>query len=434
MKLESPFFFSMTEKLKFLISLFKLKETPRTGWVLMKVNNPETIADHIFRVCIGNWLLGEQRGLKGEKLIKIVLCHDFCEVYAGDKTPFFYWDELDRNKPEQEQILLKGVRLSAKEKERRSKTKFETEKNSLLKLISLLDDKLKAEIFANWLDFEKKLTPEGKFSKQMDRIETLIQAIEYLGKEKTKGGSSWWELTEEIVEDPFLLDFLKVIQKRFYGKILKITFKKQKFLENFLDFYLKIGKLKRMPRLYWRLRGVQNPESVAGHIFTLSVMAWIFGKERKELNQEKLLKMALCHELSAVYTGDTTPYDRILPKNEKERKKVLEKMIRLSKKEKEWIFLADFKKEKKAMEKLTKKIPQRKEILELWEDYRKRKSKEAKFLFQLNALSVLLQGLIYEKEGQNSATPLWEWVFETCDDPLAISLAEEMKRYFYAQN
>jgi putative hydrolase of HD superfamily len=163
-------------------------------------------------------------------------------------------------------------------------------------------------------------------------------------------------------------------------------------------------------------------------------MAWIFGKERNNLDQEKLLKMALCHELSAVYTGDTTPYDRILPKDEKEREKILKKMIRLSKKEKEWIFLKDYKIEKKALTKLTKKLdPQiRKEILDLWHDYRTRSSPEAKFLGQLNILAILLQGLLYEKQfTEFSAAPIWEWAFEHCDDKICISLMDQMKKKFY---
>jgi putative hydrolase of HD superfamily len=246
---------------------------------------------------------------------------------------------------------------------------------------------------------------------------TLIPAILYFGPEEVSGGTSWWELTEEIVEDELLIEFLKVIQKKFYRKVE--NYKRNKKLEAILDFIVEIGKLKGMPRLYWLLRGIKNPETVAGHIFTLAIMAWIFGKERKDLTQEKLLKMALCHELSAVYTGDTTPYDRILPKNEKEREEVLKKMIRLSKKEKEWIFLKDYKTEKKALTKLTKKLdPQiRKEILDLWHDYRTRSSPEAKFLGQLNILAVLLQGLLYEKEyPEFSAAPIWEWAFEHCDE------------------
>ena len=54
--------------------------------------------------------------------------------------------------------------------------------------------------------------------RQVDRIETLVQAIEYFGTKKETGGTSWWESTEEVVEDPLFLDFLKIIQERFYHK------------------------------------------------------------------------------------------------------------------------------------------------------------------------------------------------------------------------
>ena len=422
----------MSNSLIFLIEVQKLKEVPRTGWVLMKVKNPETIAEHIFQAAFSGWLLGREKKLNVERMIKILLAHDLPEVYAGDATPFFYWEGLNREKEEDEKILLRGIRLSKKEKEERGKEKFEKEKNSLLKLLSFLKPELKDEIFSLWLSYEKKISEEGKFAKQLDRIMTLLQAIQYFGPEETSGGTSWWELTEEIVEDELLLEFLKVIQKRFYGKVK--NYKKNRKLEAILEFILDIGKLKRMPRLYWTLRGIKNPETVSGHIFSLTIMAWLFGKEKKELSQEKLLKMALCHELSAVYTGDTTPYDRILPKDEKERKEVLKKMIRLSRKEKKWIFLTDYKKEKKALEKLTKRLDSslKKEILELWHEYRTRSSPEAKFLSQLNILTVLLQGLFYEKEYKEfTASPLWEWAFENCTDEICLSLMEEMKKKFY---
>jgi putative hydrolase of HD superfamily len=422
----------MENHLNFLIEVHKLKETPRTGWVLMKVKNPETIAEHIFQTAFLAWLLVREKGLNVGKIIKIALSHDLCEVYAGDKTPFFYWDNLNRDIKEDEKILLKGIRLSKEEKEKRAREKSEKEKESLLKLLSFLKEDLRDEIFSHWLFYERRISEEGNFAKQVDRIMTLIPAILYFGPEEISGGTSWWELTEEIVEDELLVEFLKVIQRKFYGKVE--NYKGNKKLEEILDFIVEIGKLKGMPRLYWLLRGIKKPETVAGHIFTLTIMAWIFGKERKDLNQEKLLKMALCHELSAVYTGDTTPYDRILPKNEKEREKFLKKMIRLSKKEKEWIFLKDYKTEKKVLTKLTKKLDHqiKKEILDLWHDYRTRGSPEAKFLGQLNILAVLLQGLLYEKQYPYfSPTPLWEWAFENCTDEICVLLMEEMKKKFY---
>jgi len=425
----------MKNNLNFLIEISKLKEIPRTGWILRKVKNPETIAEHTFRVAMMNWILATKAKpkLNLKKIIQISLAHDLCEVYAGDVTPFFYYiRDLPKEGKERKKFLRKWVRLLKIKKERRGKEKFNLEKKSLLRLIKFLKPGTKREIFSSWLNGTKRFSKEGDFVKQIDKIETLLQAIEYFGVGKDSFAGGWWEESEEIVEDPLLLKFLKAVQKKFYGKAK--NYQKNAELENILDFLLEVGKLKKLPRLYWVLRGIKNPETVAGHIFTLAIMAWILGGEKKKLNMEKLLKMALCHELSAIYTGDTTPYDRILPEDEKEREEIFERMIRLSKKEKKWIFLKDYKEEKKAFEKLTHRFnpPLKKEIIQLWGEYRTKSTPEGHFLSQLNVLAVLLQGLLYEEKNKKfSAAPLWEWVFEICDDPITTGLIEEMKKKFY---
>ena len=417
----------MKNSLEFLIKVQKLKEMPRTGWVLMKVKNPETIAEHSFRVAFAACLLGQKKNnLNLKKIIKLSLLHDIGEVYAGDQTPFFYYQNLKREKKNDAKLLMKWIRLSKREKEKLGEIKFEREKNSLLKLISPLEASLKREFFSSWSDYEKRISREAKFVKQIDRIETLLQSIEYFGSKKNTGGTSWWEGTEEIVEDPLLLKFLKTIQNKFYRR----RFPGSKELENILDFLLKVGRLKRMPRLYWKLRGVKNPETIAGHIFTLAIMALIFGREKKQLNMGKLLKMALCHEITAVHTGDTVPYYITLPKNKKERSKILEKLPRLLKEKKTKKFLEDYKKEKNALEKVVSKLEPslRKEIIQLWEEYRNRSSPEGYFLSQLNVLAVLLQALLYRKKRKNfSVHAIWEWAFEICDDPIVLRLMKEMQ-------
>jgi len=421
----------MKEIVDFLIKVSKLKETPRTGWVLMKVKNPETIADHTFRMTLLAWLLAEEKGLNIKKVIKLALSHDLCEVYAGDMTPFFYYLNLTKNKAERKKRLMKWVRLSKFEKEKRGRKKFELEKKSLLKLIEALNPESKREIFSSWLDFEKRISKEGKFVKQVDRIETLIQAIEYFGPKKEVGGSSWWEGTEEIVEDPLLLDFLKVIQKRFYKGPFK-NYKTDKNLEAILDFILAIGKLKRMPRLYWILREVKNPETVASHVFDVALLAWLFNKGKK-FNTEKILKMALCHEISAVFAGDTTPYDRILPKRKEEKREILKQWPHILKIKKEENFFLDYKKEKKAIERLTNKLEpkSRNEILQLWKEYKTKSTPEGRMLPQINVLSVLIQSLLYEKRNKNvSAVPIWEWAFEVCDNETCFSFLDEVKKKF----
>lgn len=429
----------MKNLLNFLIKINKLKDIPRTGWVLREVGDPETIAEHTFRIAVTSWLLGEEKKINVERAIKIALFHDLCEVYAGDTTPFSYYTRLPKNKEKRKKVLMKWVRLSRKEKERRGKIKFEKEKKALLKLVKPLRPRLKNEIFSCWLDYEKGITKEGRFVRQVDKIETLVQAIEYFGSGRNTPAVGWWEEVEELAADPLLLDFLKIIQKRFYSRGFwwlggKIYYKKrQRELKNILDFILEMGKLKRMPRLYWVIREVEKPETVAGHIFTVALMAWLFGGSKK-YNMEKLLKMALCHEVSAVYTGDTTPYDKILPKEKKKKRELLKRWPRLSKKEKMKMFIRDFKKEKKAFEKLALRLkrPVKKEIIQLWKEYRTRSTPEGHFLSQLNALAVLLQALSYEEKHKGfSAAPIWEWVFEISDNPVNFKLMEEMKKKFY---
>ena len=422
----------MKEIINFLIEVSILKETPRTGWVLMKVKNPETIAEHTFRLTILSWLLAKKANLNIKRAIKIALFHDLCEVYAGDVTPFFYYTQPLKNSEEKKQLLMKWVRLSKKEKEKRGRMKFEREKKALLKLIQSLDPSLKKEIFYSWFDYENRVSKEGKFIKQVDRIETLLQSIEYFGIKKEKGGSSWWEGTEETVEDPLLLQFLKAIQKKFYGHLPE-GYKKDKELENILDFVIEIGKLKEMSRLYWKLRKVKNPETVASHMFDLALMAWIFSQDKK-IDMAKILKMALCHEMSAVYTGDTTPYDRILPKNEREKKEILKRWPRISKEKKQKIFLSDYKEEEKAMEKLTKKLEPRlrNEMIGLWKEYRTKSTAEGYLLSQLNVLAVLIQALLYQRVDKDcSAAPIWEWAFEACDNDTCFGFLEAIKKKFY---
>jgi 5'-deoxynucleotidase YfbR-like HD superfamily hydrolase len=242
----------MKNTLNFLIEIQKLKEFPRTGWVLRKVKNPETIAEHMFRVAMANWALGREANLRLRKIIEMSLFHDLCEVYAGDVTPFFYYiRNLPKDEKERKKFLRKYVRLLKIEKEKRGEEKHKLEEKSLLKLLRFLNQEKRKEIFSLWSDFERRFSKEGDFARQVDKIETLIQAIEYFGTGKKSPASSWWEESEEVTDHPLLLEFLKVIQKKFYGKVSE--YHKNEKLENILDFLLEIGKLKRMPRLYWTL-------------------------------------------------------------------------------------------------------------------------------------------------------------------------------------
>lgn len=204
----------MENIINFLIEIGKLKKMPRSGWILRGLKNPETIAAHTFRMAFMAWLLGQQKKLNVNKILKISLIHDICEVYAGDTTPYHLL--LPKDKKEWKKITQKWPRFSKKEKEKFFHNKYNKEYRALKKLISKLPLVIKKEIRNLWFDYERGLTAEGRFVRQIDRVENLLQALEYWQKEKKFAIEPWWVQIEELIDDPILIKFLKSLEKKFH--------------------------------------------------------------------------------------------------------------------------------------------------------------------------------------------------------------------------
>ncbi|UCH57824.1 MAG: HD domain-containing protein [Candidatus Bathyarchaeota archaeon] len=151
-----------------------------------------------------------------------------------------------------------------------------------------------------------------------------------------------------------------------------------KNLEGLLEFMTSVGKLKRIPRTGWLEAGVKEPESIADHIFRTSILALLLA-DLQGVDSEKVVRMALIHDLAEAQTGDLTP--------EQKQKKGVEHLIE----------------EEEAMERLLSNLP--KKIAEiwgsLWEDYRSGRSPEARIVLQADRLEMILQALEYEEEGMD---------------------------------
>ena len=204
----------MEDTLNFLIEIGRLKTTKRRGWSLRGIENPETIAAHVFRTTIMSWVLCCKKNLNSNKILKMCLIHDLCEVCAGDTTP--YDNILPKNKKQWKQILNKWPRLTKKQKEKFFLKKYKKENKGLKKLINKLPSALKEEIKNLWEDYEKGLTVEGRFVRQVDRMENLLQALEYWKKKKGFAISPWWVQIEELIDDPLLLEFADTLEKKFH--------------------------------------------------------------------------------------------------------------------------------------------------------------------------------------------------------------------------
>lgn len=206
----------MDKILDFIIQIGKLKKTKRRGWMLRGMKDSETIAAHTFRMATMAWFLGKQKRLDMDKVIKMSLIHDLCEVYAGDTTP--YDKILPKNKRESKKMFDKWPRSSKKEKEKKFFEKYKKENQALEKLISKLPPSLKKEIRDLWGNYENGLTKEGRFVRQVDRVENLLQALEYRKKGERFSVEPWWIQTEELIDVPVLIEFMKALDKKFSNK------------------------------------------------------------------------------------------------------------------------------------------------------------------------------------------------------------------------
>jgi len=201
-------------------------------------------------------------------------------------------------------------------------------------------------------------------------------------------------------------------------------------MRDLLDFLIEIGKLKEIKRKGITFYGVKKPDSAVDHSFRMALMAWFLGRERK-INIEKAFKIALIHDICKVLTGDITPYDGLLPKDKEERDEFVRRWRRLRLNEKEKRYTKKFKKEYNALKKLILKLPKnlRKEITEVWLDYHKGRSPEARFISQLDITENLLEAFEWWKKNKKFPTkPWWEHADEVIDDPILLKFLKEIEK------
>ena len=149
---------------EFLELANKLKSTKRTGWADRKVPDSESIADHSWRVALMAMLLAKRFGIDSEKAMKMGLLHDLPEAITGD---------ISRDHIEEYGSAI-GIKPDTTEKQ-----KIAGEKKAIVQIAGLLGKKNRKEIVSLWKEFEEKKTKTAIFVKDIDKLECMLQALEY---------------------------------------------------------------------------------------------------------------------------------------------------------------------------------------------------------------------------------------------------------------
>ena len=145
---------SASKAIDFLTLTRTLKTTKRTGWVMRGVHNPESIADHMYRMSLMSMIASFSNGsLDTNRCIKLALIHDLAEAQVGDITP--HCGVSDEDKHQMELSTMKHIQ-------------------------SMLGPMMGGdEILDLWKEYEEGTTEEAKLLKDLDKIEMILQAQEY---------------------------------------------------------------------------------------------------------------------------------------------------------------------------------------------------------------------------------------------------------------
>ena len=142
-----------------------------------------------------------------------------------------------------------------------------------------------------------------------------------------------------------------------------------------LNFFQRVIELKTVPRQGWKNKlGLNDVESVAEHTYSTAILSMIFS-DLHGFDTEKIIKMALIHDLAESVIGDLTPNQ--IPKNKKNKL------------------------ENAAMKQILKNLPKKisNDYYHIWDEYQKKSSNESILLHEIDKLEMALQAKFYQDQG-----------------------------------
>ncbi len=189
---------------RFLHRVGRLKALPRTGWLHRGVppGDAESVADHSFRTALLAWLAAAaEPALDRERVLKLALTHDLAEALAGDPTPYD-----PAGLPASTDVAARRAFLNRRlvRSDARRAAKQAAEAAAMETLAADLPPPLAAELATLWAELDEGTTPEARFVKQADKLETYFQSREYLATDPDRPMESFAAEVAEIITAPAL--------------------------------------------------------------------------------------------------------------------------------------------------------------------------------------------------------------------------------------
>ena len=170
---------------EFIFEAGNLKRVPRSGWSVLGIKSPESVADHSFRCAVIGYLLAHMEGLSVERTVLMTLLGDIHESRI-----------TDLHKMAQRYIDAGPA-----------------EDASHVDQIAPLPGAIRGEMSGLRDEYNAQETPESVAARDSDILECLIQAKEYLAHGyasaslfmekapahlKTSSARKLWEMAQEM--------------------------------------------------------------------------------------------------------------------------------------------------------------------------------------------------------------------------------------------
>lgn len=165
--------------------LGKSKKIKRAGWVREKIKNPESVAEHSFRLIVMCMALAKVLKVDQEKLIKMAIVHDLGETKTGDI------------------VVERGTKIYS---QKRIKKEI-LEEEAIKELLSIFGE----EYHRVFHELIERKSREAKIFWQLDKLEMAFQAKEY-EEEQGKDLEEFFKNAEMNIKTPLLKKVLKLLE------------------------------------------------------------------------------------------------------------------------------------------------------------------------------------------------------------------------------